>query len=621
MACEPGCVVDTPNAPPLDVSVSAAQLESSSRFPEGARIRDLATAWAVLAAVECFLATRGYLPVLAWQYAFELFGLGILCISQIRLLPVGWPQSPLWPGMFALVMTLGWAQPFGVYGTTGVIAGLVVAAAGLAMALERVANARIRLAVGILCSVIGMIGARYVVLVEGASVGPGSNAWRIALGDLAEELAPEFPRSQSFHDAPPVLVITVDTLRWDSMREMTSFSRLAARGLSWQRAMSTSSWTLPAMASMQTGLPVSGHGASARPGGSTQGIDPEVAVLPEQLHAAGYETWAVLTNAWLTGAHGFDRGFDHFEQSLHPPGRMLLTGFPNKDSHDSAVHTTDLAIRAIESLDARGSYLWVHYIDVHMPWEHAGGWVAGAITLPDSRPYSAAERSEARAAYEQEVDFVDAQIGRLLDAAEAKGWLDQGVVVFTSDHGEELWDHGSTGHGHSHHGEVVDVGLVLLAPGVEPAAGSGTASLRDIAPTILAAVGLAAEGIDLRDGVPLGTIRSAWGNNRVGVESSARDERWRAIVGTDCRLRAYDLETDPLELQPVAMPLDHRVAAAAIAVPAPRLAGKAAEVVGQLVALGYLVEGDDGSGERKTCDRVLPAQPLPPGRREGAGGR
>src|SRR4029450_6199643 len=103
-------------------------------------------------------------------------------------------------------------------------------------------------------------------------------------------------------------------------------------------------------------------------------------------------------------------------------------------------------------------------------------------------------------------------------------------VVFTADHGEEFWDHGGVEHGHSHHGEVVDVPLVLVAPGVSPGRREGVASLVDVAPTVRAALGLAPGGLDLRRGVPEDRVAAAWGGLILHIDCSARDARRRVIM-------------------------------------------------------------------------------------------
>jgi arylsulfatase A-like enzyme len=113
------------------------------------------------------------------------------------------------------------------------------------------------------------------------------------------------------------------------------------------------------------------------------------------------------------------------------------------------------------------------------------------------------------AGYAAEVAYVDRHLGRLLDALEAKGVLDSGIVVFTSDHGEEFWEHGGLEHGHSHHAEVLDVPLLLVAPGLAPGPRGGVASLVDVVPTIRAALGDAPDGSE-SDGARMRPFFRAW---------------------------------------------------------------------------------------------------------------
>jgi hypothetical protein len=143
---------------------------------------------------------------------------------------------------------------------------------------------------------------------------------------------------------------------------------------------------------------------------------------------------------------------------------------------------------------------------------------------------------------------------RLIDALDARGHFEQGVVVLTSDHGEELWEHGGFEHGHSHHGEVIDIPLVLVAPGVTPGERTGVAALQDLAPTLRAIAGLPHDGLDLRRPIPPDRVAHAFGNLYYGPMLSARFGTTRVIVAGD-EMRVYDLATDPLELAPTILPI------------------------------------------------------------------
>jgi arylsulfatase A-like enzyme len=451
---------------------------------------------------------------------------------------------------------------------------------------------------GLAAALLGVTAARYQVLVhsphQDQQAMSATAPWRQLLGELTTGFARTRPPAGG--DGPPVVVISIDTLRADHMLGMQSWQRLARRGATWERAMSTSSWTLPAMASLQSGALPGVHGAGFR-GGRVQALAPELSTLAETLAGAGYRTAAVLTNSWLVPELGFARGFHeyaHVNTAFHH--RLLLAGFPRRPAPHTAEAVVDRALDWLASAPDRGFYLWVHLVDPHLPYLHAEpGSLAAKLSderLRTGERLEAADREAVRRAYAAEVAYSDRHLERLLDALEERRILERGVVVLTADHGEELWDHGATGHGHAHHPEVVDVGLALVAPGVEPGARDGLASLVDVAPTIRAAVGLPAGGLDLRRPLPDDRIAVAHGNAYFETMRSARQGSRRVVVvGADAReLRCSDRRLDPLERRTSDCPQGDALAAAALGVAGPA-AGRVAEVpVQALQALGYLVD-------------------------------
>jgi arylsulfatase A-like enzyme len=272
----------------------------------------------------------------------------------------------------------------------------------------------------------------------------------------------------------------------------------------------------------------------------------------------------------------------------------LIGGRPRRQRQNGS-DLVDAAIRWLARVPPRGFYLWVHLLEPHLPYRNAPAPrspVVGRKTLRNSLPLDADERAAVHAGYAAEVAYVDRHLGRLLDALEAKGVLDSGIVVFTSDHGEEFWEHGGLEHGHSHHAEVLDVPLVLIAPGLAPGSRGGVASLVDVVPTIRAALGDDPGGIDLRDGVPADRIATAWGGLLVRSDCSARDRRQRAIVrdcaDTEDAVQVFDLQADPAERWPLRWAPTDTVVSAARNV-SPPVQGDVAPVDRErLRALGYL---------------------------------
>jgi arylsulfatase A-like enzyme len=161
------------------------------------------------------------------------------------------------------------------------------------------------------------------------------------------------------------------------------------------------------------------------------------------------------------------------------------------------------------------------------------------------------EQSEVRAAYLNEVAYADRQLMRLVDALERHGILDHGIVVFSADHGEEMWEHGGFEHGHSHHGEVTDVPLVFIGPGVTPERRSDVAALEDIAPTIRKMLGIpTTHTVDLRAPISDARIVRLAGNFHHAPMQSYRWGHERLIV-EGRSAQAYDLARDPGEHHPL----------------------------------------------------------------------
>jgi len=549
----------------------------------------VAAPWVAAALVDAYATLGSWPRPLWWQFAFEIVLLALAGRVQWKLAR-GWLRTPLLPAAAVAFFAAAFYAPHPPLQLAAYLVGLL---AGLGVVV-RIAGARLRVspAAGVVVAALVVLACRYLDAVS--PLQPQIVPLRTLVGELTWPLR-AVGSAEANNQGPPVVVISVDTLRADAARDMETVRRLARRGAYWPRAMSTANWTLPALASLQTGRMPSEHGAGCFAGGHCQGVFDHVPFLAEDLRAAGYATAAVVTNPWVTSGTGFDRGFGTFIESGNTLRRLLVAGAPVGPHRQDSQYVIDAAIDWLSRAPARGFYLWVHVVDPHMPYRHGDDPFIESLsstTIRTALPLSADSMRAVRAAYAAEVAYVDRQVVRLLDALEARGVLEDGVVVFTSDHGEELWDHDGIEHGHSHHGEVVDVPLVLVAPGVAPGTRTGVASLVDAASTIRAAAGLEPRGLDLRKGVPADRVATAWGGVVLHIDCSARDAHARAIV-RDCSAaptaaQVYDLDADPRELHPLDGVPGDRVLAAARAVEAPT-AGKAARLhQDALRELGYL---------------------------------
>jgi arylsulfatase A-like enzyme len=311
-----------------------------------------------------------------------------------------------------------------------------------------------------------------------------------------------------------IALLVLDTVRADRVsctghdRAATPhFDALCDRGIYFARASSTSSWTLPAHASLFTGLYPLEHGATQE---HTR-LDGGPATLAEILGAHGYRTIGVSANPLVSVKSGLARGFDEFAETWR--GKRGAR-FPAAREHPN--------FRAVERLLADVApgepfFLFVNYIEAHGPNDppepHRSRALASRSSAGSSSPLidrarrrgakqyylepasiSPAEFALLNDLYDGEIAYLDELIGGLLDALQARGHLDDTIVILTSDHGENLGDHGHFRHIFSLYGSTIRVPLLILLPG-GPRAGevrTEPVGLVDVFATVLAAAGATA---------------------------------------------------------------------------------------------------------------------------------
>lgn len=286
-----------------------------------------------------------------------------------------------------------------------------------------------------------------------------------------------------------LVLVVVDTLRDDFVAPSTMPRTLAA--LSGARRFTdvraNASWTLPSMASALTSRPVLELTA---PDGTLIGIPPDVPTLAARLRAAGFATAAFVANGTLREGNGFAQGFDRFE----------TTGDP-ADPPPDAAPLLAAARRWIAAHEHEDSFVWLHLMEPHEPLrDHAGrGRTAAPSRILASRERAATteEAATLRELYRLEVAHADELLGPFLGGLPASA-----VVALTADHGEMLGEGTVWGHGLTLYDPVLRVPLLLRAPGTAGVRDDQPAELLDLAPTLLARLGVAATpgalaGVDL----------------------------------------------------------------------------------------------------------------------------
>lgn len=372
-----------------------------------------------------------------------------------------------------------------------------------------------------------------------------------------------------------LLLISLDTLRADHLgsygyaRPTSPFlDSLAAEGVVFERAHTTSPWTLPSHTSLFTGLYPSQHGVKNE-GFSLPG---DVPTLSQALAGRGFATAAVVSAHFLAPRYGLDRGFE----------RYLVV--PTNPRHGGAATTvTAEGLGWLAKRQGRPFFLFLHYMDIHSDYRPAPSFEALFASPYRGRvdgstrqlraftrkliTFDDVDRARLIDLYDAEIRQLDDGLERLFSRLREQGELEDTLVVVTADHGEEFFEHGGVLHGQSHYQEMLHVPLILSGPGLPKGRRiSEPVSLIDLAPTLLALFGAPAPAtLPGRDLAPLWRSRdTSWPERSLFAEADrtveSRDtERalirgnWKLVVHRDTgELELYDLAADPREQQNLA---------------------------------------------------------------------
>jgi arylsulfatase A-like enzyme len=219
-------------------------------------------------------------------------------------------------------------------------------------------------------------------------------------------------------------------------------------------------------------------------------------MLAEIFKRNGIRTGAFVGGGYLWPKAGFNRGFQKYTSK----GRHFTDNIEN-------------ARKWVRDHQDERFFLFFHGYDVHRPYtpskEHArmfSGDYNGNFKVknfaPDEPRPSDVDLRFVISQYDAEIRDVDKLLGELLAEWEGMGLLKNTLVVITSDHGDEFYEHGQVYHAHSLYDELLHVPLIIVGPGVVPGVHARQVGLIDVTPTILSAMGFEGEtgkmqGIDL----------------------------------------------------------------------------------------------------------------------------
>ena len=359
---------------------------------------------------------------------------------------------------------------------------------------------------------------------------------------LAAPLSSAPPRSED-RSITPVILVSVDTLRADHLgcygnhRVATPhIDAMTQGGTLFFQIDAPVPMTLPSHASLLTSTYPFVNGVEEN-GGQ---LGPGAVTLATVLRARGYHTAAFIGGYALDRQFGLDQGFDIYDSpfDLHP---LLGEDAPNlKRAGEDVVRT---ATQWLQAHSGQPFFVFLHLYDLHLPY-----------TLPGTRP--------GPTGYDVELRYVDEVLGRFWQYLAAQRLLDKSLIVFTSDHGESLGEHGEKTHGYFIYESTLWVPLIIHWPAgapTYPPRVEDPASLIDVAPTILQYLGLSQprqfQGrslLELLGGKVQSPVREVYGESlyaRDHLDCSAlrslRIGRYKFIEAPKPEL--YDLARDPGE--------------------------------------------------------------------------
>ena len=248
---------------------------------------------------------------------------------------------------------------------------------------------------------------------------------------------------------PNVILVTMDTLRadhvgcyGDAQVKTPTIDGLAHDGVLYERAISQVPLTWPSHASIMTGTYPFQNGVqdfTAEPLGA------QFRTLAQAFHAAGYATGAVVSSFVLDRSWGLGRGFDFYDDAFSP------SSFQQKDLglvDRRAEESVSRALTWLRRTPRRPFFLWLHLYDPHSPYD-------------PPEPYHTEYKDHL---YDGEIAYADHELGRLIAWLKKSELYQSSLIVFVSDHGESLGEHGEREHGFFIYHSTTRVPLIVKAP-------------------------------------------------------------------------------------------------------------------------------------------------------------
>lgn len=306
--------------------------------------------------------------------------------------------------------------------------------------------------------------------------------------------------SSQENNLPNIVLISLDTVRQDYLscygyNKQTSpgLDKLAEDSALFFNTYSTSSWTLPAHISLLTALNCLHHQVYY----PLEKMNTQTTTLADILRSYDYTSAAFTGGGYLSSSYGFSKGFDLYQEiKLH--GNKAIR-------FDEAERLAELSVKWLQDNKDKKFFLFLHTYQPHDPYANLSP--SGKLFLDEdaewkqlrmeslfeengrfATSFSEKEKRNIIALYEGEIRYTDEIfVQTIINELKNLNLYDNTMVIVTSDHGEEFYDHTAWLHDHSVYNEAIKIPLIIKFPYSDHKGkkiGSIT-RITDIAPTIL----------------------------------------------------------------------------------------------------------------------------------------
>lgn len=311
---------------------------------------------------------------------------------------------------------------------------------------------------------------------------------------------------------PNVVMILIDTLRADNTcihgygRDTTpNLKRIAEKGLKLENFFVNSPWTKPSVASIISGLHPTCHGSRvgqfedielyAVGTAKIEILNSKIKTMAEIFKKNGFSTHAYITNYHLTPRFGYHQGYEHYNFDAKGADKKIVCRTDRETIYN--------AMKILEDSENKKKpvFIYCHLMSVHeyrFPQGFEKFKVDSSTTLtpiPDDAFQKEAVKEfysieEAVCSYDNSIYYIDSLVGEFFDFISTKA--PDTILIVTSDHGEEFYEHGGFEHCRTLYNEILKVPCVFYGPGVPIGVFTGLSDSLDLLPTLMRNVGIKA---------------------------------------------------------------------------------------------------------------------------------